>query len=173
MTNGEIGYLDLDIHGHGHGILVPKVSQPSHITVRLKANAVRNLAGLTNVAVQIILHASPDKTPPEIVRIRERLRRVDDDGTYVWALTLVFSEPVTGFDANDLVIISGNGTKSDESRANHEYGTRWAIDIESDGGQTPIIFSVAAGAFSDGNNTNTEAFSGEIDRSVPPPASDD
>ena len=50
---------------------------------------------------------------------------------------------------------------------------RWAIDIESDGGETPITLSVAAGKFSDGNNTNTEAFSGEIDRSVPPPASDD
>ena len=89
----------------------------------------------------------------------------------MWALTFVFSEPVTGFTAGDVGISSGS--KSDESRANHEYGTRWAIDIESDDGETPITVSVAAGAFSDGNNTNTEAFSGEIDRSVPPPASDD
>ena len=75
----------------------------------------------------------------------------------------MFSEPVKGFTAND-VAISG-GTKSTESRANHEYGTRWAIDIESDGGQTPITVSVAAGRFSDGNNTNTAAFIGKIGRS--------
>ena len=172
VTNGEIGYLDVDADGNGHAVLVPKVSESSHITVRLKTGAVQDLAFNSNAATEVVLHVSPDDTPPEIVRIRERLRRVDDDGTHVWALTFVFSEPVTGFTAND-VALSSNGTKSTQSRANHEYGTRWAIDIESDDGETPITVSVAAGAFSDGNNTNTEAFSGEIDRSVPPPASDD
>ena len=173
VTNGqlEIGYLDVDADGNGHAVLVPKVSGPVQVAVRLKAGAVHDLAGNPNAATEVVLHVSPDDTPPEIVRIRERLRRVDDDGTHVWALTLVFSEPVTGFTAADVSISSG--TKSDESGANHEYGTRWAIDIESDGGETPIMVSVAAGAFSDGNNTNEEEFSGEIDRSVPPPASDD
>ena len=173
VTNGEIGYLNVDADGNGHAVLVPKMSESSHITVRLKANAVHDLANNKNAAAQVVLHASPDDTPPEIVGMTQRLSRVDDDGTHVWALTFVFSEPVKGFGADDVVIISGNGTKSTESRANHEYGTRWAMDIESDGGQTPITVSVAAGRFSDGNNNNTEAFSGEIDRSVPPPASDD
>ena len=173
LTNGQlqVGYLDVDADGNGHAVLVPKVSGPVQVAVRLKAGAVHDLAGNPNAATQVVLHVSPDETPPEIVRIRERLRRVDDDGTYVWALTFVFSEPVTGFTAND-VDISSNGTKSTESRANHAYGTRWAIDIESDDGETPITVSVAARAFSDGNN-NTKAFSGEIDRTVPPPASDD
>ena len=97
VINGEIGYLSLDDYGNGHGVLVPRVSQSSHITLRLKAGAVRDLAGNENAAGgPVILFVSPDRTPPEIVRIRERLRRVDDDGTHVWALTLVFSERVTG-----------------------------------------------------------------------------
>ena len=183
VDNGEIGYVGVDADGNGHAVLVPKIpenAQPNDkgiitvpVTVSLAANAVRDLKGLGNAATTIVVWASPDKTPPEIVGFKQRLRRVDEGtGTHVWALTFAFSEPVTGFGADDLVI-SSNGTKSDESRANHAYGTRWAIDIESDGGQTPITVSVAAGAFSDGNNNNTKAFSGEIDRSVPPPASDD